>query len=62
VNLDEYRAELDALGCDPIAEPLGWECRTCGGRMTKPEPTSLSYALNMLLDAARAHRRAGCSA
>ena len=65
-DLATFRNRLDSLDVDALTEPLGWCCRVCGGRMTKPtapaDADRLAYALDSLMDAARQHHAAGCGA
>lgn len=57
--LDALRVDLDALGLDVLAEPLGFRCRTCGGTMTAPDapadPDALALVCSLLVDAGRSH-------
>lgn len=59
--LDAFAARLDQVAADPLAEPLGWQCRRCGGRATAPDaptdPVSLDLVLDLLGDSATAHAR-----
>lgn len=62
-ELRHYADRLDALGLDPLAEPLGWRCRSCEGRMTVPDApggAALAGVLDLLVDAARQHADGGC--
>lgn len=63
--VDAYRARLDQLGADATAEPIGWVCRTCGGRMTAPDSPAdadtLARMMDLLAEAAEQHAGSGCA-
>jgi len=53
--VERLRSELPA-GVEPLAEPLGWVCSSCGGRFGLSEIRQAVMAVELLLDAARTHR------
>ena len=53
--VEQLRVELPD-GIEPLGEPLGWQCSTCGGRFSLPEIRQAPAAVDLLLDAARSHR------
>ena len=56
--LDRFRDGLPD-GLTPLAEPLGWVCGKCGGRMMMPDApadtNATNRAVDLLLDAAASH-------
>ena len=56
--VDRFRGELPD-GLTPLAEPLGWVCGECGGRMLLPvapaDTAATDRAVDLLLDAAASH-------